>query len=212
MQTQASSRAGRRAGPLTRADVLSRGARAGLALTLGGAALTRLTADASAAPLPDDDLAYVRLLVAAELLAIDFYSRAIASSRIAGSALAGMKHALANEKVHYRSLSTVLAGAGQAAATSDDIDFTYPRRTFSSAASIGKLGIELETMLAGAYLGAVAGLRSDTLRQPFAQVAANEAQHLSVLSGRWLGRPLGKAFVPSSTMEEVSDALDAFES
>lgn len=197
---------------MSRAEILSRGARAGVAITVGGTALAALTVDASAATLPDNDLAYVRLLVASELLAIDFYTQAIASSQIDGKALTNMKHALVNERVHYQSLSTVMAGAGQAAATGDDINFTYPRRAFSSPASIGKLGIELEKIVLGAYLGAVEGLQANTLKRPFAQIAANEAQHLSVLSGQWLGRPIGKAFAASLTIDQASDALDAYES
>ena len=125
---------------MSRAEILTRGATAGVALTVGGSALAVLAADASAASLPDDDLAYTRLLVASELLAIDYYTRAIGSSQVSGNTLANMKHALANENAHYRSLSTVLAESGQVAATADDIDFTYPRRAFSSSASIGKLG------------------------------------------------------------------------
>ena len=126
--------------PMSRAEILSRGARAGVAVAVGGSALAAFSADASAATLPDGDLAYVRLLVASELLAIDYYTRAIASNQIDGKALANMKHALANEKQHYASLSTVLAESGQVAATADDINFAYPRRAFASAASIGKVG------------------------------------------------------------------------
>jgi len=197
---------------ISRAEILSRGARAGLALAVGGAALGAVTSDATADTLPDGDLAYVRLLVASELLAIDFYTRAVASNRVEGGALTTMRHALANEKVHYASLSTVLAGAGQAAATADDIDFTYPRHAFSSTASIGKLGIEVEQTVLGAYLGAVEGLQSNSLKRPFAQIAANEAQHLSALSGAWLGRPIGRAFAPSLSIDQASDILDDYES
>jgi hypothetical protein len=197
---------------MSRAQVLSRGARAGVALTVGGSALAVLGSDASATPLPDGDLAYVRLLVASELLAIDYYTRAIGSSRISGNALSNMKHALANEKAHYRSLSTVLAGSGQVVATADDIDFAYPRRAFVSPASIGRVGIDIERTVLGAYLGAVEGMQTDSLRLAFAQIAANEAQHLSVLSGAWLGRPLGKSFAASLTIDQASEALGAYES
>ncbi len=87
--------------PMSRAEIVLRGARAGVAITVGGTALAALTVDASAATLPDNDLAYVRLLVASELLAIDFYTQAIASSHIDGKALTNMKHALVNERAHY---------------------------------------------------------------------------------------------------------------
>jgi rubrerythrin len=197
---------------MSRAEILSRGARAGVALTVGGSALAALGTDASAAVLPDNDLAYVRLLVASELLAIDFYTRAIASNQVSGRALKNMKHALANEKAHYQSLSTVLAESLQGAATADDINFTYPRGAYATAASIGKLGLEIEKIVLGAYLGGVEGLQTNALKRAFAQIAANEAQHLSVLSDEWLGRPIGKAFAASLTIDQASDALDAYES
>jgi len=200
--------------PLSRAQVLARGARAGVALTIGGGTALAVGArEAAASPPPDSDLAYVRMLVGAELLAIDFYSQAIASGRVApGSALANMRHALANEREHYEALSTVLADAGQVAASADDIDFTYPAGSFASRDAIAKLGIELEKTMLGAYLGAVDGLQANTLKRPFAQIAANEAQHLSALSSEALGRPIGKAFAASFTIDRVSDVLDGFES
>jgi len=195
---------------LSRAAFLSRGTLAGVALTVGGSALGALTPEAAADTLPDDDLAYMRLLVGAELLAIDFYTRAIATNRVREPALSNMRHALGNENEHYASLSTVLAAAGQAPATASDVDFTYPARSFASPSATLKLGIQLEQTMLGAYLGAVDGLQA--LKRPFAQIAANEAQHLSVLTSNQLGRPIGKAFATSLTVERASSALDAFES
>ena len=60
--------------PITRGQLLSRSAKGGAALLVGGAALGSLveTASAATATLPTGDLAYVRLLVGAELLASDF--------------------------------------------------------------------------------------------------------------------------------------------
>src|SRR4051794_29707545 len=66
------------AGPsFTRSKLLLRGAKAGAALLVGGAALGAQAANAGAEPLPDGDLAYARLLVGVELLSIDFYARAL---------------------------------------------------------------------------------------------------------------------------------------
>ena len=64
---------------ITRADLLRRGARGGAALLVAGAALGALAESRERRPAADDDLAYVRLLVGAELLASDFYSQAIAA-------------------------------------------------------------------------------------------------------------------------------------
>jgi hypothetical protein len=182
-------------------------------LSIGGAVIAGSGAGAAvAATLTDSDLAYVRLLVGAELLAVDFYTRAIASQRVGGSALGNLKHALANESAHYTSLSTVLAGSGQVAATAGDIDFTYPARSFASTEEIEKLGLVIETTMLGAYLGAVDGLQANMLKRPFAQIAANESEHLSVFSSELLGRPIGNAFASSYTIDDVSGVLGTFES
>ena len=84
-------------------------------------------------------------------------------------------------------MSEILSGAGQTPAVASDFDFSYPKGAFASKSSIAKLGVTLETAFLGAYLGAVEGLQTNALKQPVAQIAANEAEHLSVfmrLSGR----------------------------
>jgi hypothetical protein len=71
-----------------------------------------------AAP-PDADLAYLRLLVGAELLTQDFLSKHKGDPLIA--------QMLADDGAHYRALANLLAQAGVQAATADDVDFTYPK-------------------------------------------------------------------------------------
>ena len=67
-------------------------------------------------------------------------------------------------------------------ATAHDIDFSYPRGSFASRAAIARLGVQLETLSLGAYLGAVAPADA-ALPRPAAARAASEAQHLSVFAG-----------------------------
>ncbi|MDX6475612.1 MAG: hypothetical protein QOH95_1123, partial [Gaiellaceae bacterium] len=162
---------------LSRAQLFSRGSRGGTALLLSGSAVALLAGPAAADAIPDGDLAYARLLVGAELLASDFYTRAIASKRFGGDALKYLKRALFNEGEHYDALSGVLSGAGQPPAVAEDFDFLYPKGTFGSKASIVKLGMTLETTFLGAYLGAVGALQADALKQPVARIAASEAEH-----------------------------------
>src|SRR5215470_1611382 len=113
----------------TRRGILAR-AGAGAAVVVGsGSALGALAAPAGAAT-PDNDLAYARLLVALELLTLDFYAQALRSGRFpAGLEL---RRARAAEKQHYDGVAAVLTNAAQVPATAADIDFSYPRGSFDS--------------------------------------------------------------------------------
>ncbi len=111
---------------LRRAEVLRRGLGGGVALVASGAALGALAAPAAAA-VPDVDLSYLRVLTAAELLKGDFQAKALASGKLDASATRLVRRMQADDKAHYTGLASLLNGAGQAAATDDDIDFSYPR-------------------------------------------------------------------------------------
>ena len=124
----------------TRAAFLSRGARGGIALVAGGSVLAATTGNALGARSGDNDIA--KLAATAELLAIDFYSKALASKKFNGAEAAYMAAALQNEKDHYKALAGVLKSAAP-----KRLMFAYPVGTFASAKSIGKLGQALETAL-----------------------------------------------------------------
>lgn len=197
----------------SRGALLARGGVGAAALlagsTLGGA----LPSSAAAADTPSDaDLSYVRLLVAAELLAIDFYSTAILSKQFRGAAQGNLRRAQSDERRHYDSLTTVLTAANQEPATAADIDFTYPRNSFASRRSIARLGSKLEAIFLGAYLGAVDGYEEASLKQLAARAAASEAQHLSVLSAAAGGPRFAAAFPRPLTIDRASDALDLYTS
>ena len=191
---------------------MRRGAAGGGALFLSGSVIASLAGSAGAATVPDNDLAHLRLLIGAELLAIDFQTRAPASGKLSGARAALLKQMLADEQAHYQGLSNLMAGAGQVAATSDDINFAYPKGSFDSEASIMKLAGTLEDLTLGAYLGAVQNVQTPQLRLPIGQIAANEAQHVSALALSTGRSPIGRAFAPSLQIGAVSTALDAYES
>jgi len=198
---------------LTRQALLRRTAAGGAAIVAGGATAPLLLAtDARAAAIPDADLAYLRLLTATELLTADFAARALAAGRVTKAVAALFRQVGTDDRAHYAGLSQLSADAGQTPARAADIDFSYPSGTFAAESSVLRLAWQLETLSAGAYLGALAQLETPQLRLPFAQIAANEAQHVSALAGL-LGKPvIGRAFAPALTIDAVSAALDRYES
>jgi Ferritin-like domain len=198
-------------GELTRGALISRGANAAGALAVCSSALGGLVPSAGADTLPDNDLAYLRLVIASELLAIDFYSRAIAARKYRG-AVATLRKAQANERAHYVALAKALIAAGQSPASAADIDFAYPRGSFASRNSIARLGVRLEQMFVGVALGASAGLQTEALRLQVAQIAASESRHLAtfaVLTGR---SPIGPAFPAALSLDRATNALSDYES
>jgi rubrerythrin len=193
---------------LTRSSFLRRGGAVLAAGWLTGA----LAGPASALDAPDGDVAALRLLIGAELLALDFQSRALASGK-AGSEAKGLLQRLhADEQAHYDGLADLMGQAGETPAAPDDIDFAYPRSTFASEAAILRLAEELEELQLGAYVGANATVETPRLRLALGQISANEAQHVSALRAL-AGKPaVGKAFGPALRSDAVTSVLDLYES
>ena len=195
---------------LSRAKLLSTGARRGASLIVAGSAFGALAETAAADPLSDSDLAFARLLVGAELLAIDFYVRALNSGMFKPVGHKYIGIAFSNELDHYRSVSAILSGAGYVPATAEDFVFSYPSGTFKTRVAIAQEGRTLETLILGSYLGAVAAIQSQPLVQPLARIAASEAQHLSLWGYELGGRPVSLAFPKPFTIDQVSAAMDAY--
>src|SRR5712672_1606155 len=129
---------------MTRGQLVSRSAKGGAAFLVAGSALSRFVEAAAADSLPGLDLAYARLLVGAELLASDFYTQAIAATNTKPSVVKYLRRAYANEQDHYKSVAGIISGAGQTPAVSGDIDFSYPKGTFSGQKSILHFAQQLE--------------------------------------------------------------------
>jgi Ferritin-like domain len=193
---------------VSRGELLARGGK-GAALLVAGSSLG-VVVPAARAAVPDGDLAYARVLVALELLSLDFYSRAIRAGRF-GSALE-LRRARTAERTHYDAVAAILTDAGQVPATAADINFSYPRGAFASRVAVARLGLRLESLALGAYLGAVRALETPLYRDHAARAAASEAQHLSVFSAEVGGRRLGPPLPAALPIETVSNALDAYTS
>jgi hypothetical protein len=177
------------------------------------AAAALVVAPSALADAPSDgDLAQARLLVALELLLVDFYARALKAGAFAAPGRGDLRRALFNETEHLAAVSAIVTGAGQPATTAGDIDFSYPTTAFASRGTIGRLAVELERLALGAYLGAVAAVQAPSLRLPFAQIAACEAQHLSAFAAVATGHGLGASFGEPLSIDQASDALGRFTS
>jgi hypothetical protein len=184
----------------------------GKLLVAGGVALVGAVAGRAAAAAPSDgDLAYLRLLVGAELLAADFQAKALASRRLERRAKTVTKKMAADEKAHYARLAQLVAASGQTPATPGDIDFSYPKGSFASQAAVLNVATQIETLVLGAYLGAVENLEAPDLRLPVGQIAANEAQHASALAQLHGRMVIGGAFAPALEIDAASAALGRFE-
>lgn len=183
----------------SRAEFLSRGARGGLALAAGGGLLAVATAPARGGEGGSGDAGIATLAATAELLAIDFYTRAIEGGAFSGPELAYLEAARENERDHYAALADVLGDAAPSGLT-----FSYPTGAFAGRTGIAATGAALEQAFVGAYMGAVAALRSDELRGVAALVGANEAQHLTTLRRIEAG-----AFAPSPSMPAVLSPAEA---
>ncbi len=181
----------------TRAQFLSRGAKGGLALVAGGLVLGVAEGTAFGAVTADSDIA--KLAATAELLAIDFYSNAIASGKLKGDELSYLVGAKGNEVAHYDALKGVLGKA-----TPAGLKFKYPAGSFGSRHSIGALGMALETAFVGAYMGAVTAFKSNELKGVAAEIGACESRHLSVLTN--IG---ANAIVPAPDLPKVFTAAQA---
>jgi hypothetical protein len=207
------------AGRLTRADLLSGGARAGTALVVGVGGFAAFSGTAAAQPpndalgtLPAADLAYARLLIGWELLTIDFYTNALRSSHLGREMADIARLARANEQAHYSYLAGVVTASGGLPLSADDVNFTYPAKAFYTSRSITRLAITLEGLALGSYLGAGGNLVTPALASAVAQIAANEAQHLSVISVHDGASAFHDAFPATMTMEDSSNALGNYTS
>ena len=203
--------AGARPG-LSRQGFLAVTARSGVAIALGTTLAGLVVAEAAAAsgPLADLDLTLARLAVGVELLAGDFYTAAIESKRFQDDELRFLQRARFNEDEHLTAVSEILSGAGQTPSTADDFDFTFPKGAFDSRRSIARLGVGIETISLGTYLGAVDEFIPGDLKTTAARIAASEAEHLSLLSRIAYRRPVGISFPLALDYATASAALDQY--
>jgi hypothetical protein len=194
---------------LTRGQLLARTAAGGAAFALTGGVFTS-EATAGAAAIGPADIPVVTLALAAELLGAEYYTQALAARVFGGTETRYLKRALLNEGEHYTATARFLTDAGQTPGQRTDFDFIFPAKAFATRRSAAQLGMQLETVFLGIYLGGAGSLQDVGTRDAFARIAACQAQHLSVFSRIVLNRPIGLSFPVPLTVEDGSAALDPF--
>lgn len=197
---------------LSRASLLRRGAIGGGAFLVSASGFSALAGVAKADAPPASDLTYLRLLIGVELLALDFQSQALASGKLGHVASPVLRRMRADEKAHYTALANAMVAAGQTPATAGDINFSYPKGSFSNRASVLGLAERIERLMLGAYLGAIEDVQTATLRLPIGQIAASEAQHRSALAQLTGRSSIEQPFPSRVRIDVVSNVLDEFES
>lgn len=184
-------------------------------LGTGLAALLVAPGPASAAAVEDEpadtpDLGLARLGASAEILAIAYYERAIASKRFEDRETRQLRLALANEREHYRALAAAFTGTDQRPPTRDDFGIDLPAEAFRSRASIVALGARIEKAVVGVHLGTVGEYVDADRRLTAARIAASDARHLSLLSTWAANRPIGLALPNSLDPETAADVLSRY--
>ena len=193
---------------ISRANLLRRGA----ALAVAGGAVGVFADTALADPISDQDLAYVRLLVTAELLQSNFYSQAIAASVASPEVTKYLKRAYLNEQEHYQSVAGIVTGTGNVPAVASDINFSYPDGTFADEKSILKAAAALENAVVATYAGAMGGIVTNQFKSGLAQIALCEAQHASYFAVQSGGKPFWLSFPAALTIQQASDAMNQYTS
>jgi rubrerythrin len=183
----------------------------GGALLASASGLGALAPSALADGVPDGDLAYLRLLIASELLAIDFYAQTFAQGNLGREYAAVARRIRADEMAHYTALAALMTDDGQTPATAGDIDFAYPSGTFATRRSILRFAKQLEHMIVGAYIDALAHVQTPEYRDGMARMLASEAQHHSAIAALWGEPVIGKAPLPVR-MDVMSNFLGNYES
>jgi hypothetical protein len=191
---------------ISRANLLKRGA----ALAVAGGAVGVFADTALADPISDQDLAYVRLLVTAELLQANFYTQATAAAVTSSGVTKYLNRALLNEQEHYQSVAGIVTGTGNVPAVASDINFSYPDGTFADEKSILKAAAALENAVVATYAGAMGGIVTNQFKTGIGQIAACEAQHCSYVQAQMGGHPFWLSFPPSYTIQQASDAMNAY--
>ena len=190
---------------IDRSQFLRRGATGGLALVAGSGVLAAVNGGGGAFAAATSDTDILKVAATAELLAIDFYTRAINARHFIGDERDYLKDARANERDHYAALAKAI-GSG----APKGLSFTYPAGSLKTRKSTAKLGVALETAFVGAYLGAVTAFTSNDLKGVAAQIGASEAQHLSVFSDIAKDDPVGISFPKALTAAQATKAVTPF--
>ena len=137
---------------------------------------------AAAGAATEDELAYANFGASVELLAKDFYTRALDAKTASGAGVAVLKKGRSAAAQHAKALADLLVGAGDAAPVEEDFAFEWPASAFASRESMVKTGLDVLRSLLGVYQSASAAVLDPSYRVLYASLAASLGQQVAALS------------------------------
>lgn len=145
-------------------------------LALGGANLGFVNPNILAAN--ETDLEIVSLAIVAEQLAVEAYTKAVASKQFTGILGSYFRAALRQEEDHLKALSKIAKSLG---GTVTDSNFVFEPRVFESPIEMLRLMNALEDAFVGAYLGALPLIKDKSILSAAGAILGVEAGHRVIL-------------------------------
>jgi hypothetical protein len=145
-------------------------------LALGGANLGLVNSSVQANA--ESDLEIVSLAIVAEQLAVEAYSKAVASKQFTGILGSYFRSALHQESDHLKALTKVAKSLG---GTVSDTNFVFEPGVFESPIEMLRLMNALEDAFVGAYLGALPLIKDKSILSAAGAILGVEAGHRVIL-------------------------------
>jgi hypothetical protein len=152
------------------------GTGAGVIALLAGAAVPALAAPS------EPDLANARLICSSKRLTINWYTRWLNTAKARGGSSTTRELLLdirSAEQAHVALLSPLL---GTTAPSDDDFTYTFSAGALRSPETAAKFGLDLENLMIGIGIGAVATTADVDVAQSIAAVVGGDGQHVGALS------------------------------
>jgi Ferritin-like domain len=184
-------------------------------LALGGANLGFINSSVQASN--ETDLEIVSLAIVAEQLAVEAYTRAVASKQFTGILGSYFRSALRQEADHLKALSKVAKSLG---GTVTETNFVFEAGVFESPIEMLRLMNALEDAFVGAYLGALPLIKDKNILSAAGAILGVEAGHRVILREARLNFrdpaitgarvPNDRSFESALTPTEAAAALKPF--
>jgi hypothetical protein len=191
--------------PRTRGDFFKAVAIAGAGAAVGSSIFSRKAFAQSGG----GDLDIANFALTLEYLEGEFYTIAVDSGVLSGSALGVVINLRDHELAHVDALIGLIQQFGGTPVAKPE--FTFPADAFSSQASILNLAATFEPVGVGAYLGAAPLIQSPDVLAAAGSIAGVEGEHV-VAVNNLLGivPPANQAFPEALTQDQVLAAVAPF--
>ena len=177
--------------------------------TLGAGTLTLGGPWLSTAGATEEELAFANFGASVELLAKDFYTRALGAKVFTGADAAVLREARSAAARHARALSNLLVAAGDVAPAEADFAFRWPAASFRTKRAVTATGLTILRALGGVYQTAGASVIEPSYRVLYASLAGSVGQQIGGLLSL-AGRSSVDAFPVAMDLETASNAVERY--